>query len=69
MPKKDLEAAIKWEAKKFIPLPIEEMILDWKILNKEDVLGEKKGVVSVLNKKEEAKEVPKKEEAKEVHKK
>lgn len=33
MPKKDLDAAIKWEAKKFIPLPIEEMILDWKILN------------------------------------
>ncbi len=33
MPKKDLESAIKWEAKKFIPLPIEEMILDWKILN------------------------------------
>ena len=69
MPKKDLEAAIKWEAKKFIPLPIEEMILDWKILNKEDVLSEKKGVVSVLNKKEEvkeeAKEVPKKEEVKE----
>lgn len=34
MPKKDLAAAIKWEAKKFIPVPIEEMILDWKILNK-----------------------------------
>ncbi len=36
MPKKDLDAAIKWEAKKFIPLPIEEMILDWKILNKKE---------------------------------
>jgi type IV pilus assembly protein PilM len=36
MPKKDLASAIKWEAKKFIPLPIEEMILDWKILNKKD---------------------------------
>jgi type IV pilus assembly protein PilM len=34
MPKKDLSAAIKWEAKKFIPVPLEEMILDWKILNK-----------------------------------
>lgn len=34
MPKKDLQAAIKWEAKKFIPVPIEEMILDWKILGK-----------------------------------
>jgi type IV pilus assembly protein PilM len=34
MPKKDLQAAIKWEAKKFIPVPIEEMILDHKILGK-----------------------------------
>ena len=30
--KKDLPQAINWEAKKFIPLPLEEMILDWKIL-------------------------------------
>ncbi len=39
MPKKDLAAAIKWEAKKFIPVPIEEMILDWKILNKKKLKG------------------------------
>ena len=32
MSKKDLGAAVKWEAKKVIPLPIEDMILDWKIL-------------------------------------
>ena len=32
MSRKDLGAAVRWEAKKFIPLPIEEMILDWKIL-------------------------------------
>lgn len=37
MPKKDLTSAIKWEAKKFIPVPIEEMILDWKILNKKKI--------------------------------
>jgi type IV pilus assembly protein PilM len=37
MPKKDLSSAIKWEAKKFIPVPLEEMILDWKILNKKTV--------------------------------
>jgi Tfp pilus assembly PilM family ATPase len=37
MPKKDLDAAIKWEAKKFIPVPIDEMILDWKILNKKKI--------------------------------
>jgi len=28
--KKDLASAINWEAKKVIPLPLEEMILDWK---------------------------------------
>jgi Tfp pilus assembly PilM family ATPase len=32
MNKKDLAQAIKWEAKKFIPLPIDEMTLDWKII-------------------------------------
>ena len=32
MSKKDLANAVKWEAKKVIPLPIEEMILDWKVL-------------------------------------
>ncbi len=33
MSKKDLAAAVKWEAKKVIPLPIDEMILDWKLLD------------------------------------
>lgn len=32
MNKKDLAQAVKWEARKFIPLPIEEMTLDWKII-------------------------------------
>ncbi len=32
--KKDLEGAVTWEAKKVIPLPPEEMILDWKIIEK-----------------------------------
>lgn len=32
MSRKDLTAAVRWEAKKFIPLPLEEMILDWKVL-------------------------------------
>ena len=32
MSRKDLSAAVRWEAKKFIPLPIDEMILDWKVL-------------------------------------
>ncbi|OGY88558.1 MAG: hypothetical protein A3B30_01480 [Candidatus Komeilibacteria bacterium RIFCSPLOWO2_01_FULL_52_15] len=35
MSRHDLATAIKWEAKKFIPLPIEEMNLDWKVLQGE----------------------------------
>lgn len=34
--KKNLELSIKEEAKKVIPLPISEMILDWKIIGEED---------------------------------
>lgn len=30
--KKELPSTIRWEAKKVIPMPLEEMILDWKIL-------------------------------------
>lgn len=32
MAEKELAAAIRWEAKKFVPMPLEEMVLDWKIL-------------------------------------
>lgn len=41
MSRKDLAAAVRWEAKKFIPLPLEEMILDWKVLaeSEANVLG------------------------------
>lgn len=35
MGKKELIEAVQWEAKKFVPMPIEEMILDWKILDDE----------------------------------
>lgn len=42
MSKKDLVSAIRWEAKKVIPLPLEEMILDWRILD-EEANGEPKG--------------------------
>lgn len=34
--KKDLPSTIRWEAKKVIPMPLEEMILDWKILPDEE---------------------------------
>lgn len=35
MPQKELVQAIRWEAKKFVPMPIEEMVLDWKVLKNE----------------------------------
>src|SRR3989339_309017 len=33
--KKELASSVHWEAKKVIPLPLEEMILDWKIIKNE----------------------------------
>lgn len=30
--KKELESSVRWEAKKLIPLPLEEVVLDWKLL-------------------------------------
>lgn len=32
MPKKEINSAIHWEAKKFVPLPLEKISLDWDIL-------------------------------------
>jgi len=33
MPKEDLEQAVRFEAHKYIPLPLEEVVLSWDILN------------------------------------
>lgn len=40
MSKKELMSAVKWEAKKFVPMPLEETILDWEVL-REDTLAAK----------------------------
>jgi len=45
--KKDITPAVHWEAKKVIPLPLEEMILDWKKV-KEDNNSRSKDNVKVL---------------------
>lgn len=37
--KKDIASAVQWEAKKVIPLPLEEMILDWKFIEEESGQG------------------------------
>jgi type IV pilus assembly protein PilM len=35
---KKVTAAVEWEAKKVLPLPLEEMILDWKVIGSEEML-------------------------------
>ncbi|MFH1662118.1 MAG: type IV pilus assembly protein PilM [Candidatus Falkowbacteria bacterium] len=39
--KKDMESAVHWEAKKVIPLPLEDMILDWRKIEDVDSVEEK----------------------------
>ena len=47
--KKDISAAVHWEAKKVIPLPLEDMILDWKQINEEkDKKGNKQNTRVLL---------------------
>jgi type IV pilus assembly protein PilM len=48
MGKKDLASAINWEAKKVIPLPLEEMILDWKKIENSDPAGDKNNTKILL---------------------
>ena len=48
MPQKDLASAVQWEAKKFIPLPIEEVVLDWKILENLKNGGDDKKNLKIL---------------------
>lgn len=41
--KKDIPSAVHWEAKKVIPLPLDEMILDWKRVEEYDDSNDKSG--------------------------
>ena len=51
--KKDISSAVHWEAKKVVPLPLDEMILDWKIIeDKEEKVKDKKGEKKKEKKKE-----------------
>lgn len=36
MKEKELDAAVRWEAKKFVPMPVEKMILDYQILDEDN---------------------------------
>jgi type IV pilus assembly protein PilM len=40
MSKKELESAVMWEAKKIVPMPLEEMVLDWKVLENDTTVEE-----------------------------
>ncbi|MBL7057726.1 type IV pilus assembly protein PilM [Patescibacteria group bacterium] len=44
-PEKSLDSAVRWEAKKIIPLPLDEMVLDWRKIEDPGVVGneEKQG--------------------------
>lgn len=42
MSKKELISAVRWEAKKFVPIPLEEMILDWEVLSGDTGQGDTK---------------------------
>ncbi len=46
--KKDLPSAINWEAKKVIPLALEEMILDWKKIEPAEAGGDKNNTKILL---------------------
>lgn len=45
--KKDIASAVHWEAKKVIPLPLEDMILDWKKIESK-IEGDQPGNMRVL---------------------
>lgn len=44
---KDLSLAINWEAKKVIPLPLEDIVLDWQKIDEPDLLAPKPGQTPV----------------------
>lgn len=46
--KKEIDSAVQWEAKKLIPLPLEEMVLDWKIIKDETKKIQKNDGVKIL---------------------
>jgi len=67
MSKKDLISAVRWEAKKFVPIPLEEMILDWEVIGTTE--GDKKAVLPQRDKEDDAekKEDDKKESVQGAH--
>lgn len=42
MKKKEMDSAVRWEAKKFVPMPIEDVVLDWRIIDTIQVTKKRK---------------------------
>jgi type IV pilus assembly protein PilM len=42
MTRKELNSAVRWEAKKFVPMPIDDLVLDWKLLKDDQAAKEEK---------------------------
>lgn len=40
MTRKELNSAVRFEAKKFVPMPIDDLVLDWKLLKETPVKGQ-----------------------------
>ncbi|OQX71000.1 hypothetical protein B6D52_02925 [Candidatus Parcubacteria bacterium 4484_255] len=47
MKRKELDSAVRWEAKKFVPLPMKDVILDWRIIDQIEI-GKKKKNYRIL---------------------
>lgn len=43
MTPKELNAAVRWEAKKFVPMPIDDLSLNWNLLKEKPVAGQPAG--------------------------
>lgn len=46
MPRKEIESAISFQARQYIPVPISDVILDWEVVDEED--KDKKGKIKIL---------------------
>lgn len=51
MSRKELMSAVKWEAKKFVPMPVDEMILDWEVLKEDSLAAKVSGANAKANEK------------------
>ena len=50
MTKKELESAVGFEARKYIPLPLSEVVLDWQVFNKDPKEGTNKVLMMAIPK-------------------